>query len=98
MEVVEIISWQFSANLSGECSGKISKTKLVHDKLVKNFKKNLKYKGHVEYSFSHFELQTKVFFKIIEKNNFPKSQWIKKEKIEKSGLPTVMKKIVQVAV
>ena len=76
----------------------ISKTKLVHDKLVKNFKKNLKYKGHVEYSFSHFELQTKVFFKIIEKNNFPKSQWIKKEKIEKSGLPTVMKKIVQVAV
>ena len=74
------------------------KKKLVHDKLVKNFKKNLKCKGYVEYSFSHFKLQTKVYLKIIEKNHFPKSQWIKKEKIENSGLPTVMKKIVKVAI
>ena len=74
------------------------KKKLVHDKLVKNFKRNFKFNGEVEYSFSHFKLQTKVYFQIIEKSNFPKSQWIKKEKIEKSGLPTVMKKIVKVAI
>ena len=62
------------------------------------YKVNFKFKGEVEYSFSHFKLQTKVYFQIIEKSNFPKSKWIKKEKIEKSGLPTVMKKIVKVAI
>ena len=48
------------------------KKKLVHDKLVKNFKKNLKCKGYVEYSFSHFKLKTKVYFKKIHERNFTK--------------------------
>ena len=75
-----------------------SKKKLIQDKLAINFKDKLQFKGYVQYRFSHFELNTQVFFKLIQKNNFPKFQWIKKAKIEKSGLPTVMKKIVKIAI
>ncbi len=72
--------------------------KLIYDKIVEKFKQNFKYKGYVEYNFSHFQLHTKVYLQKIEKNTFPKSNWIKKREINKSGLPTIMKKIVKAAI
>jgi adenine-specific DNA glycosylase len=54
-------------------------------------------KGSVEYSFSHFDLETEVFFTKVKKKIFTNQKWIKKSNINKAGLPTVMKKIVKVA-
>ena len=52
-------------------------------------------KGSIEYSFSHFDLETEVFFIKVKKNMFKDQKWIKKSNINKSSLPTVMKKIVE---
>ena len=76
----------------------INKKKLVEDNIVKKVKTNIKFKGLIEYSFSHFNLETEVFFAYVKKNNFQKHKWIKKNNFKKSGLPTVMKKIIEVAI
>ena len=75
----------------------INKDDLVHDKFVIKVKKKLQFKGLIEYSFSHFDLETEVFLIKVKKNIFPDQKWIKKNNITKSGLPTVMKKIVKTA-
>ena len=75
----------------------IDKNKLVYDKIVQNLKKKIQYKGSIEYSFSHFDLETEVFFLKVNKKKFSNQRWIKKSKLNKSGLPTVMKKIVELA-
>ena len=59
---------------------------------------SFKLKGSIEYSFSHFDLKTDVYFKLIKKNQFSSHKWLKKNKINNSGLPTVMKKIVEIAI
>ena len=76
----------------------LDKKKLFQDKIVNKIKKKIKHKGLIEYSFSHFDLQIEVFFANVKKNNFSKYKWIKKNNFKKSGLPTVMKKIVEFAV
>ena len=76
----------------------IDKNKLVYDKIVQNLKKKIQYKGSIEYSFSHFDLETEVFFANVKKNHFLKYKWMKKNNFKKSGLPTVMKKIIEVAI
>ena len=73
------------------------KNKLIHDKIFIKLNKKLELKGSIEYSFSHFDLETEVFFAKVNKKIFKDQKWIKKININKSGLPTVMKKIVEVA-
>lgn len=75
----------------------INKKSLVQDKIVPTIKGKMQSKGSIEYSFSHFDLETEVFFTKVKKNIFTNQKWIKKSNINKVGLPTVMKKIVKVA-
>lgn len=76
----------------------IDKKKLVHDNIVHKVRSDIKFKGLIEYSFSHFDLETEVFYAHVKKNNFQKHKWIKKNNFEKSGLPTVMKKIIEIGI
>ena len=50
------------------------------------------------YSFSHFDLETEIFYGNIKKEKLSKSNWIKKSSYTNSRMPTVMKKIVEMAV
>lgn len=74
-----------------------NKNKLSQDKIVHKTKNKMYSKGSIEYSFSHFDLETEVFFIKVKKNMFKDQKWIKKSNINKSSFPTVMKKIVKVA-
>jgi len=71
------------------------KSLLQKDSFVKKIDKNFVRKGDFSYSFSHFELNTEIFYLKVMKNNFPKQKWLSVSKYSKSQLPTVMKKIVQ---
>ena len=75
-----------------------NKNLLSHDKIFKKIKKNLKHKGSIEYTFSHFHLETDIYFGNIKKSKLSEATWIKKSNYNNSGLPTVMKKIVEVAI
>ena len=75
-----------------------NKKLLSHDQLISKLKTKLKHKGSIEYSFSHFDLETDIYFGNIKKNKLSQANWIKKTHYSKSGLPTVMKKIVEVAI
>ena len=75
----------------------INKKSLVCDKIALKLRKKMQLKGRIKYSFSHFDLNVEVFLTSVRKNTFPKERWIKEINIDKSGLPTVMKKIVQTA-
>ncbi len=70
---------------------------LVYDKLIFKLKNKMQLKGIINYSFSHFELETEVFRLKVNKNSFMSHKWIKKKSLNKSSLPTIMKKIVQTA-
>ena len=72
------------------------KKNLNHDEILKKINTKLSHKGSIEYSFSHFDLESDIYFGKIRKNNLTNSIWIKKSQYLKSGLPTVMKKIVEV--
>ena len=75
-----------------------SKKKLIRDNIF--IKTSFKFKslGTVKYSFSHFDLETEVFLIVVKKNIFKDQKWIKINNINKVELPTVMKKIVSVAI
>ena len=75
-----------------------NKKNLVLDSIAFKLQNKFTLKGHVNYSFSHFDLSADVFFTKVKKNFFKDSKWIKKNKIQNSGLPTVMKKIIEVAI
>ena len=75
-----------------------NKNLLIADQDVQNIKTKLQSKGSLEYSFSHFDLETEIFFGNIKKSHLSNANWIKKSSYSKSGLPTVMKKIVEIAV
>jgi len=74
-----------------------NKKSLMFDDIILNFKKKLKLKGNLKYSFSHFDLETDVFFIKVRKNMFENYKWINKNKVKGSGLPTVMKQIIESA-
>jgi len=71
------------------------KSLLQKDNFVKKIDKNFVKKGGLSYSFSHFDLNTEIFYLKVMKNNFPKQKWLSISKYSKSQLPTIMKKIVQ---
>ena len=72
----------------------IDRDNLVHDKVANKFIKKLQTKGSIEYSFSHFDLHVEIFYKKVKKNYFANHKWLKKNDIDKSALPTIMKKIL----
>ena len=76
----------------------LNKNKLVHDKIINKVKNKMYFKGLLEYSFSHFDLETEVFYTKVKKNIYKDHQWLKISNINKVELPTVMKKIVNLAI
>tara|TARA_Y100000590_G_scaffold418672_1_gene519701 strand:+ start:75 stop:1136 length:1062 start_codon:yes stop_codon:yes gene_type:complete len=75
----------------------INKKNLVHDKIIQKIRNKMKLKGLIKHSFSHFNIEVEVFFIQVNKNIFSDLRWIKMKNINKSGLPTIMKKIIQIA-
>ena len=75
----------------------IDKNKLVYDEIINKIKNKMLSKGVVEYSFSHFDLEAEVFYIKVQKNMFKDQKWLKVNDINKVALPTVMKKIVSIA-
>ena len=71
-------------------------TKLYNE--IQKIKTKLQSKGSLEYSFSHFDLETEIFYGNVKKAKLSKSNWIKKSSYSSSRMPTVMKKIVDIAV
>ena len=76
----------------------VNKNKLLHDKVIKKIKNKMLSRGIVEYSFSHFDLEAEVFYIKVKKNNFKEQKWLNINNINKVALPTVMKKIVSMAI
>ena len=75
-----------------------NKKLLIIDQDIKQIKKKLKSKGFFEYSFSHFDLETEIFYGNIKKARLSNGNWIKKSTYSNSRMPTIMKKIVELAV
>ena len=75
-----------------------NKKLLTTDQDIQKIKTKLQSKGSFEYSFSHFDLETEIFYGNVKKAKLSKSNWIKKSSYSSSRMPTVMKKIVDIAV
>ena len=75
-----------------------NKKLLITDQEIKQIKTKLKSKGSFEYSFSHFDLETEIFYGNVKKAKLSNAFWIKKSTYSNSRMPTVMKKIVEIAV
>ena len=75
-----------------------NKKKLVQDKIIYKVINKMLFKGSIEYSFSHFDLEIDVFYIMVKKNTFKNHKWLKINNINKAGFPTVMKKIVSIAI
>ncbi len=76
----------------------MTKKKLLkQDHVIKKIKQRFFKKGSLKYSFSHFDLYSDIYFTRIKKNNFANSKWLRVSHYSKSQLPTVMKKIVKLA-
>ena len=71
------------------------KNLLKKDLLIKKINKKLNRKESLLFSFSHFDLDTEIFYLKVMKKNFPKQKWLKISQFTDSQLPTVMKKIVK---
>lgn len=74
------------------------KKNLIADSIVNEKSYKMLSKGSIEYSFSHFDLETEVFYIKVKKIIFKNQKWINKKKLNQSSLPTVMKKIVEKAI
>ena len=75
----------------------IKKKLLKRDSLIKKIPKGFLKKGSIKYSFSHFDLYSEIYFTYIKKSSFEKSKWLRVSSYTNSQLPTVMKKIVSLA-
>ena len=75
-----------------------NKKLLTTDQDIQKIRTKLQSKGSFEYSFSHFDLKTEIFYGNVKKAKLSKSNWIKKSSYSSSRMPTVMKKIVDIAV
>ncbi len=56
-----------------------NKKLLSHDEIINKIKSKLKHKGSIEYSFSHFDLETDIYFANIKKNKITQASWIKQQ-------------------
>ena len=75
-----------------------NKKSLITDQDIQQITTNLKSKGSFEYSFSHFDLEAEIFYGNIKKEKLLNGNWIKKSAYPNSRMPTVMKKIVELAI
>ena len=75
-----------------------NKKSLITDKDMQQITTKLKSKGSFEYSFSHFDLEAEIFYGNVKKAKLLNGNWIKKSAYSNSRMPTVMKKIVELAV
>ena len=73
------------------------KNMLQKNESIESINKCFLKKGSLSYSFSHFDLDAEIFFTLINKNNISRGKWLKVSSYDKSQLPTIMKKIVKVA-
>ena len=73
------------------------KNLLTEDLLIK--KKNLKFKKKESllYPFSHFNLSAEIFYGQIKRSKFPDQKWLCLSKYKSSQFPTLMKKIIEIA-
>tara|TARA_B100000686_G_scaffold238553_1_gene246733 strand:+ start:3764 stop:4810 length:1047 start_codon:yes stop_codon:yes gene_type:complete len=71
------------------------KNLLKKDNLVKKINEKFHRKETLLYSFSHFDLNTDIFYLKVRRKNFPKQKWLNISKFTNSQLPTVMKKIIE---
>lgn len=70
---------------------------LEKDAEVEKLNKNFHNKGSLVYPFSHFNLNVEIFYIQVKKNKFPKRKWLNISRYSSSQLPTVMKKIIKIA-
>ena len=70
------------------------KSLLKKDILIKKINQKFQRKETLLYSFSHFDLNTDIFYLRVRRKNFPQQKWLNISKFSNSQLPTVMKKIV----
>ena len=68
---------------------------LKKDVLIKKINRKFHRKETLLYSFSHFDLNTDIFYLKVMRKNFPKQKWLNISKFGNSQLPTIMKKIVE---
>ena len=74
-----------------------NKKDLVKDNLVKLFLENLiRLNKKIIYSFSHFNLEVEIYYIKVRKTKYENHQWLALKKIDKSGMPTIMKKIIKI--
>ena len=71
------------------------KNLLEKDIIIKKINQKFLRKETLLYSFSHFDLNTDIFYLKVKRKNFPKHKWLNISKFLDSQLPTVMKKIVE---
>ena len=71
------------------------KNLLKKDILIKKINQKFQRKETLLYSFSHFDLNTDIFYLKVMRKNFPQQKWLNISKFSDSQLPTVMKKIVE---
>jgi len=71
------------------------KNLLKKDVIIKKINQKFHRKETLLYSFSHFDLNTDIFYLKVMRKNFPKQKWLNISKFANSQLPTVMKKIVE---
>ena len=72
-----------------------AKKKLKRHDIYKALSVKYKRIGKITYSFSHFDLDIDIYKSKVMKKNYKNFNWIQSNKIDASGMPTVMKEIVK---
>ena len=72
-----------------------AKKKLKRHDIYKDLSVKYKRIGKIIYSFSHFDLDIDIYKSKVMKKNYKNFNWIQSNKIDTSGMPTVMKEIVK---
>jgi len=72
-----------------------TKKQLKRHDIYKGLSAKYKKIGKIAYSFSHFDLDIAIYKSKVMKKNYKNFNWIKSNKINTSGMPTVMKEIVK---
>ena len=74
-----------------------TKKLLVKDSSISLFQKKFTKCKHIIYSFGHFDLAIDIYFTKERKRKVKNHNWILLNNIAEIGMPTIMKKIVEVA-
>jgi len=72
-----------------------AKKQLKRHDIYKDSSAKYKRIGKITYSFSHFDLDIDIYKSKVMKKNYKNFNWIQLNKIDTSGMPTIMKEIVK---